>query len=238
MRAYGLASGTVESIIKFTNEGRAALDGGFFSEWGWGPIPADAAVDRARSILATEFQRGRQFDVCLMVDDDIGFQSGDLEYVAKMAYELDTLVGGMVSKRAGALGFGGRICDGKRHELYTNEIVELGPHQYLGGALMAFPCSILDRIVRHGMPYCALQKLYNFFGPQVIPNEEVGVYEYLSEDWSICHNARESGSKVYALMRPVTVHLGAAGFTALDGNQYHINEAKDAKTIKEAKDAG
>ena len=148
MRAYGASGNVIEAIIKFTKEVRVSLQGGFFDQWGWGPMPIDAAPDRARS----------------------------------------------------------------------DEIVELKQHQYLGGAVMAFHRNVLTRILESGLPNCALQGFWPFFQPITIANEDFGVYEYLSEDWAICHKARRAGVKVYALMRPVTIHHGAWSFTALDGN--------------------
>lgn len=219
MRAYGVSGSVLEAIMKWTHEVKRALEGGFFDEWSWGPMPRDAAPDRARSIVATQFMRSDR-DVCLMVDDDVSFQTEDMEYIARQAYELDggALVGGMVSKRTFEEGFGGRFIDDKDHELYSAETVKLGPHEYLGGAMMAFSKSVLLKIAQSGLPYCALQGFYPFFQPMTIANEDVGAYEYLSEDWSICHRARRAGASVYALMQPVSIHHGAMGFTALDGN--------------------
>ena len=224
MRAYGVGGEVMESIMRLTREVKRASEGGFFDEWGWGPMPRDAAADRARSIVASQFLRGKQYDVCLMLDDDVSFQSDDLEYVARQAYELDggALVGGMVSKRTFDEGFGGRMADEQLHELYSDEIIQLSKHQYLGAAVMAFSREVLMKMLASGLPYCAYQGFWPFFMPMVLANEEAKVYEYLSEDWAICHRARRAGASVYALMRPVSVHHGAMGFTALDGNYHHL----------------
>jgi len=221
MRAYGVAAEPMESIMRLTREVKRAQEGGFFDEWHWGPVPPDAQADRARSVVAAQFLKGGKYDVCLMLDDDVSFQTDDLEYVARQAYDLKGLVGGIVSKRTFDEGFGGRMADGKLHELYSDEIIQLNKHQYLGAAVMAFHRDVLLKIAQSGLPYCAYQGFWPFFMPMILENEEAGVYEYLSEDWAICHRARRAGISVHALMRPVSVHHGVMGFTALDGN-YHI----------------
>jgi hypothetical protein len=51
-----------------------------------------------------------------------------------------------------------------------------------------------------------------FFCPMWLNN---GHYtDYLSEDWSIQHRAREAGCKVFASMWPLTKHSGHELFTA------------------------
>jgi hypothetical protein len=158
-------------------------------------------------------------DVLVMVDADVLFAEGDIEYVAACAYESKAVTGGMVSKKAVGEGFGGRIADGKTHELFSDEVVPLGPNRYLGGALLAFHRDVLVDIAdKEVVPFCPMQGFFPFFHDGYVRNEEAGCYEHISEDWMFCHYAREAGRKVFALMRPVTVHQGGALFTALDGN--------------------
>jgi hypothetical protein len=215
MRAYGATGSAIDSIFRFTREvNRSSV----FDQWVWPKLPPDSSAARARSEVATGFLRSGD-DVMVMVDSDVLCAEGDIEYVAAAALESKGLVGAVVSKKAPGQGFGGRFNDGKVHELYSDEIVKLEKHQYLGGALIAFHKSVLREMVKKSIVhYCPLQGFWPFFCEDVIKNEELGCHEHLSEDWAFCHRAQEAGKPVLALMRPVTVHEGRALFTALEGN--------------------
>lgn len=176
----------------------------------------DAAIDRARSTVATEFLDSPSgSDVLVMVDHDIEWAPGDLAHIAAKAAEHKAVVGGIVSKRLIGKGFGGRFGDGKRHEFGTSELVELGEGGYVGGAFMAIHRYVLEVLsevnpkVRTGF--------HPFFLPMVRFNERLGAHEYLSEDWAFCERAKRSGLKVYASLKPVTTHWGEYGYTALSG---------------------
>lgn len=199
-----------------------------------------AAVDRARGQAATEFYMqapGR--NVLVMVDDDVKWSVGDLDYIARKAHETQGLVGGFVSKKDVGNGFGTRLhptATGGPWELYSDTLLELQTHGYNGGAFIAIPRSALTAIIRktkfpivvhdgenaainHGMPLAVSGNWWPFFQPFMMHRPDIGSdrFEYVSEDWAICHYARMAGCKVYAAFRPRTVHGGKAAFTALDG---------------------
>jgi len=189
---------------------------------------ATAAIFKIRSSAGSEFVC-TDFDCMVMIDDDVECHWPDIEYLAEQSLTLDggrgAIVGAVVSKRMAKNGWGVRISDGEKHELYSDELVELGPHRYIGGAFTAYPKSVFLSIIRtkkpNGeplIPYCPGQGLWPFFIPTMVQNPEFGnQWELLNEDWAICHYARLAGHRVFAAMRPVTIHYGNCGYTALAG---------------------
>jgi hypothetical protein len=175
----------------------------------------DGAVDRQRSQLLTKFLEGPS-DVLVMADHDIVWQVGDITYLAEVAHERQAVVGALVSKKNVREGWGCRLVDGKPHEIGSSEVVELEEDAYTGGALMAVAKSVLVRLAR------VLPKVppdfYPFCIPQLKKNTRLNIVEYLSEDWSLCHGARVTGSKVYLAMRPIVIHHGNWGYNTLDAN--------------------
>jgi hypothetical protein len=217
MRAYGATGSVIDCMIRFVNETKRTE---VFDRWVWPSMPPDSEPGRARSLVASNFLHSGD-DVLVMTDADVRFAEGDIEYVAAAALHTKGVAGGIVSKRAFGQGFGGRIPDGQRHELYSDEIIPLRDHMYLGGAVLALHRSVLVEIVKQGVvPYCPPQGYWPFFCQTWIKNEKMGCYEHLSEDWAFCHYARQAGKPVLALMRPVTSHEGSAQFTALEGNAF------------------
>ena len=211
MRTQGVTNATLDSLIRHMTSQLQTMS------WSIANVPPDSAVDRARGVCATAFLRS-DFDVCCMVDYDVQWEVGDLEYIATKAHEHKALVGGMVSKKASGQGFGGRFRDDTPHEMYSDELVELPKHSYVGGAFVAFSRNVLESIIEQGIPYCDEQGFYPFFLPVVIPNQKGTGYDYLSEDWAFNHYIREAGCKVFAAMAPVTVHHGRAAYSVIDGN--------------------
>lgn len=176
----------------------------------------DAAVDRARSKIATRcIDEG--FDVVVMVDHDLTWDPGNAAYIAHEAHARGGIVGGLVSKRQFGQGFGGRFGDGKPHELYSDELVQLGPTGYVGGAFTAYSRAALEKIADHHKLPRTRDNMIPFFLPMVVFNERLQQHEYLSEDWSACHRAHMAKVPCFAAMLPRVVHHGNYGFTLHDG---------------------
>lgn len=190
-------------------------------------IGGDSAVDRARSTIMTDFVRRPIGDVMLMIDDDVAWQPTDALYLATKAYDLDAVVGGLVPKRAVRKGYGCRLVDGKPHEIGSDELVELDDNAYVGGAMMAVPRTVLQSMLAkcevyvHGaglqpMSEVLLQGWNPFAMPVLVKNDLLGGRtDYLSEDWAICHRAREAGHRVFLAMRTLVNHRG---FGPLEAN--------------------
>jgi hypothetical protein len=213
MRTQGWTDHTVDSFLQH-------IMGRSKHVWGLCPTPADVDVARARSGVATNFTMEMlDYDPLIMIDYDVSWstKSGDLDYLAEKCLELDAIVGAVVCKKEYRKGFGCRFNDGLPHELYTDEIVELGPHSYMGGAFTAYPRSLFTALQKV-TPCCKPQQFWPFFLPCIVKNPIVDTYEYLSEDWSICEYARKlAGQKVYAAMRPCVGHWGHTEYLAIHG---------------------
>jgi hypothetical protein len=214
MRTQGVINPTLDTILSFV------LDPMRRYRWHFALAPPDAAVDRARSMAATHFLQRTENTVLVMLDYDVSLPraSSDLEYLAEKAHQTTGIVGAIVSKKSEGSGFGGRFVDDEDHELYANHLVELGEGQYVGGACTAYHRKVFERMIASGIQYCPAQGFWPFFLPTITFSEELQEYEYLSEDWAICKYARETGSTVHAAMKPVTIHHGRKGYSALEGN--------------------
>lgn len=212
LRTGGVHSRTFESIIAWlTSPNR--------NKWAFTAGQPDADVVRSRSIIATDFLQRTDNDVLVMMDYDIDLVNpGDLDYLAEKAAETQGIVGAVISVKAIGQGFGCRFVDDTPHELLSDELVRLVPPAYMGGALTAYHRSVFEAMIKAGMRYCAPQGLYPFFAPTVVYNEDLGEWDYLSEDWACCQYAHEAGKPIYAAMRPFALHHGAAAFSPLTGN--------------------
>jgi len=177
----------------------------------------DAAIDRMRSKVATQFIESPGSDVLAMVDHDIEWRTGDLTHIAELAAEKESVVGGLVSKKAIGRGFGGRFGDGQKHEIGGSELVELGPEGYVGGAFIAIHRKVLEDLAKK---YPKVRTGFHpLFCPMMRKNDTQGVVEYLSEDWSFCERVKRAEHKLYVSMKAVTIHWGEYGFTPITASR-------------------
>jgi hypothetical protein len=153
-------------------------------------------------------------EVLLMVDRDITWRSGDLEYLAWAAADTKSIVGGVYAKRGYGAGTAIRFREGQS---FDDDLIEA---DYASTGFFAVHRSVLEAMAQTLVP--CLDSLtdrsidfWPFFMPMV-QETRLGT-EYLSEDWAFCERAKELGFKVYAAMRPTLVHYGEIGFT-LDGS--------------------
>lgn len=188
--------------------------------WGFGAAPPDADVVRSRSLIASAFLQQSDDDVLVMLDYDCEVPNPeDFDDLAERCHETKGIVGAVVPKKSWNEGFGCRFVDGKEHELFSEEMVQFQPGQYMGAACTAYHREMFKKLIAFGIPYCAPQGLWPFFMNEVVPiKNEHEDNDLLSEDWAICEYAMRSGSTVHAYMKPLVIHHGKAAFTALDGN--------------------
>ena len=178
----------------------------------------DSLIERSRSFEAKKFLDG-DGDVLLMLDHDIQWQGekdgyvGDLVHVALMAHEKQGIVGAIVPKRCKNEGL---------------PIVTLTPHQdfilgqegcveiiYMGAAFTAYPRAVLEAVSSTMEP--VLPGFKPIFQTMVTEHPHApGQMLHISEDWALCERARMLGFKTYAATKPLTVHHGDYGYTAVN----------------------
>lgn len=202
MQYGGVGSRTVLSMIEELSLGKVT--------WAISPHPGDAAVDRARSVIATQFLEGSS-NVLVMVDHDIAWRRGDALFIAQKAMETKGIVGGLYSKRVPNKGFAGRFGDANKYDADA-ELVELGDNGMVGGGFMAIHRSVLEAVASKCKLPLVRSGFVPFFLPVIVDTGEPRL-EYLSEDWAICHRAREAGKKVYVTLKPKLAHIGDFPYT-------------------------
>ena len=121
LRQGGLSAPTLESLIEWLHH-RSRCN------WSFAMACPDAAVDRSRGIIASNFLRATDCEVLVMMDYDIQLTDpGDLDYLAEKAAEVKGIVGAVVPCKGHNAGFGCRFVDGVPHEMMADELVELTP---------------------------------------------------------------------------------------------------------------
>ena len=194
----GVSPDTLRSLIGLVNQG-----------WRYTLHSGDALISRARSIAASQWLRWTDGDVFLMVDDDIGFTTGDAEAVVSLARE-----------HAG-IACAPYLTRDRRHLAqrlkYDQEVLDFGtdggPQEILYAAtgFMAVHRSVLETMIKElGLPFCHPREVWGFwpfFQPFVV-EDSVNGYEYLSEDWALCERARRLGFQVWMDSRIILNHAG------------------------------
>lgn len=185
--------------------------------WNYRLQDGDGAVDRQRSVVATRLMTSHQ-DMVLMCDHDITWNFGDARYMVEMCHKTRGIVGALVSKRAARQGFGSRWYDGKPHEICSGELLELGEDEYVGGAFTCYHRDVFEAIAKTMEKLPSNESFWPFFMPIQKMNKKTNSVEYLSEDWVVCHRAREAGCKVHLAFLPQILHHGQVTFSVVDGN--------------------
>ena len=172
----------------------------------------DAAIDRARDTMASEFlQDPDATDVLLMVDDDVQWDRGDLAYIARAALECNAVVGGAYPKR----GFGQQLPVRFHEELrgdFTFGTEELLPAAYVATGFIAIPRTVLQAVA-DTLPLL-IDNTWPLFLPRVVDGSEGK--ERLSEDWAFCSRATDAGFDVLVAMAPKLTHIGKYQFRTVD----------------------
>lgn len=172
----------------------------------------EAAIDRARDTIASEYlQDSGAPDVLLMVDDDVQWQFGDLSYIARKALESGAVVGGIYPKRK----FGEpppiRLDPEVKGE-FTFGTDELLPAIYVCTGFLAIPRTVLQAVA--DMQPLLIDNTWPVFLPRVV--EGPNGLERLSEDWAFCSRVAEAGFGVFAAMKPRLTHWGEHQYRMID----------------------
>lgn len=175
----------------------------------------DAQIDRARSIVASDFMRGGG-DVLLFIDDDIICNPADVGKIVREAKAKKAIIAG-----------GYRVKSTQENRLaiayLDQQPITIGPNgpglvevKYAATGFMAIPRAVLQQVAaqlplvdagagkqQDGRPVCQFWPFFQPFYPEG---------EYLSEDYSFCHRAREIGIKVLVDTQIVLGHVGHVTF--------------------------
>lgn len=115
----------------------------------YGRISGDALITRSRSRVASSFLERNSSDVLFMIDRDVSWNPGDLVDTASLAHEMNSIVGGLYSKRSFGGGFSSRIPIDKMKENPTLKIGEKGivEADCVATGFMAIPRHVLFKIL-------------------------------------------------------------------------------------------
>jgi len=165
----------------------------------------DADIGRSRAIIVTKWFHETNDDVFLMIDSDITFTPNDADHVIELCRNgYDIVCGAYPVHNGQHLSL--RCLEGQ-------DSVQFGPNEppmevlYAATGFMAVHRRVIEKLVTT-VPLCHSNEswaFYPLFQQPVIPDEHVGGYSRLSEDWGFCQAARDNGFRVW--MDP-TVKLG------------------------------
>jgi len=175
-----------------------------------------STIERQRSMIASQFMKKDEGDVLLMVDHDMQWQQGDLQYIARKALEYKAIVGGLYPMRVFAKGMSSRLAEKGEFKIGTDALVKA---KYLAGGFLAIPKNVLEAISKT-LPLVKGdgEDYFPFFQQMVVTNEFNGeeITEFITEDWSFCHRAGECGQKVLAALKPRITHEGTYNYRMVD----------------------
>jgi hypothetical protein len=157
----------------------------------------DALISRSRSILLTAWWRETADDVCLLVDDDIGFTPADADHIVELCRNgYDIVAGAYPVHDGGHLAL--RYLDGQ-------QTVRFGPDEppmeirYGATGFLAIHRRVVDALIAT-MPLCHPLESWSFyplFPLLVIEDATAQGNVLLSEDWALCELARQAGFRVW-----------------------------------------
>jgi hypothetical protein len=171
---------------------------------------SSAAIDRARSELATQALADASVEEILWVDSDIAFEPDAVDRLRSHGLPL---AGALFAKR-GKPEFGCKFLD-EPAEMTLGEGGGLVEVRYLGTAFLLTHRRVYEDVARKfSLPICnarAGKPSVPFFLPMVI-HDPVMEYWYLSEAWSFCERARQAGHKVMVDTCIRLLHVGRYGY--------------------------
>jgi hypothetical protein len=173
-------------------------------------VDASAAIDRARSEMATQaLALAEGFDEIMWIDSDISFDADAVDRLRGLGFPL---VGGLFAKR-GVRQFGGFFLD-ETEELVLGEGGGPIEVRYIGTAFLLTHRRVYEDVARaFDLPVCNARVVpaVPYFLPMVLRQPDGGFW-YLSEAWSFCERARQAGHKVMVDTSIRLLHLGRYGY--------------------------
>ena len=169
----------------------------------------DAAIDRSRSAVATQFldEPNRTGDVLVFIDYDIMFDAPTLHQLIKDCYATKSIVVGpyAIKNEKVPPDICVNLLKGNSLKLRTGK-PELLEVRYGGTGFMAIHIDVLRKMAETMETVECGSNFYPFFLPITVDGK------YLSEDFSFCYKARELGFKVWCDPNLWLGHVGAKIF--------------------------
>jgi hypothetical protein len=170
---------------------------------------ASAAIDRARSELATQ-ALSEGYEEILWIDSDVGFAP---EAVDRLRSHGLPLVGALYAKR-GKREFACSFLPGSG-EITLGEGGGPVEVRYIGTAFLLTHRRVYEDVARtFDLPVCNARfqvPAVPYFLPMVLRDPPADHW-YLSEDWSFCERARQAGHKVMVDTAIRLWHFGRYGY--------------------------
>ena len=197
------------------------------------PSIGDALIERSRSGLMTALIEKpflADYDVLVSIDDDISFTPEDFRKVVAACRERQALVAGAYPTRERDSHLALRELPG--HPLsFMPGPSRLAEVDLLTTGLMAVPRSAIEAIARPGQTFRDADGTHQlhrttrgirervefipFYWPFQIKHED-GAYELLSEDWALCHRAKQLGYQCLVDTSVILKHEGMMPVTVWD----------------------
>lgn len=191
----------------------------------------DALIPRMRDRVASWFVEHTDREVLIMLDHDVMWEEGDLEYIAQKCSETKGVVAGIYPKRG--LGQDPPMApspdapDGRYH--FGEDV--LIPALHLPTGFMAIHRDVLVALAER-LPY-TMSGCWPFFliglFPGMMPEEHqkctfcmpaedggFAHFEYLSEDWAFSRRVAEIGKPLLAALKPRLKHIGHYVYRMVD----------------------
>lgn len=119
-------------------------------------VDDDALISRSRSKALSAFHANPNLDVCVMLDHDMEWETGELLALAVKSKMVQSCVSGIYSARAIGKGMSSRPKDERvTMSAMTDQLVEA---EYLGGGFLAIPRSVVDEVLTSGKESLELLK--------------------------------------------------------------------------------
>ena len=145
----------------------------------------------------------------LMVDHDISWEKGDLEYIAGKCAQTKGVVSGVYPKRQFNQGMTFRVKDDEQFLIGEDRLI---PAEYVSTGFIAIHREAIDKVIATMKP--VIQGFYPIFHPVIVETDK-GL-EHLSEDWAFCHRAHDLGIPVHLAAKPTLRHEGFYKYRAID----------------------
>lgn len=179
-------------------------------------MEGDAAIDRARSRVATKFLQDTDYDMLFFLDDDVVIDTLDATRIMWECYKkkLDVVGAAYPLKKMSTPGFAirthgeGQVQFGK-----SGSIVDV---RSISGGCMCIRRETLQKIVdNQKLPLCdgatGQPPLYPFFEPMHRYFDDK--WHYLTEDWAFTQRVLDSGMKIWCDTTTKLGHIGPYTYT-------------------------